>query len=147
MLTALLPPGLSVDHMMFRVERALDDLSRLRATREALAYWLAGPYRRALANPKMAPFGAGSMLPEDIPSAMRTTHVALVTMRMAAMRGDVTSVLPPQVDVVQMRDRTGGSGFAPFHTDGAALSHRALSLLLAHYLTCPERYVGRQTEA
>ena len=51
------------------------------------------------------------------------------------------SLMPAVVDVIPVHDMYGGHGFAAIDQPNAKLDARALSLLLADYLTRPDEYV------
>ena len=135
-----LPPPLTVERSSNNVRGALDELSRLEPNKYALADWLNGPYRAALVLPHPGPFSLRMSQPVDV--AIRDAQNRLASAQDAAETdGDrFASTLPELVHVVRVYDEGGEKGFAPIDLPGATLAARALSLLLAHYLTRPHAY-------
>ncbi len=125
---------------MNNVQGALDELARLETNKYALADWLNGPYRAALALPHPGPFSLRMSQAVDV--AIRDAQTRLASARDAAISDGqrFASTLPELVHVVRVYDEGGEKGFAPIDLPGATLTARALSLLLAHYLTRPSEY-------
>jgi hypothetical protein len=77
------------------------------------------PNKYALADWLNGPYRAALVLPHPGPFSLRMSQ---------------------PVDVARVYDEDGERGFAPIDLPGATLGARALSLLLAHYLTRPHAY-------
>jgi hypothetical protein len=143
----MLPEGRTVDDVARAVSFALRELLRLEPSKYALGHWLYGAYRAALVGHASQPFSlrtAGDVehTIQDAQNALRRARVA------ASAPGDrFAASLPPRVHVVRIRDDAGDEGFAPMDVPGSPLAARALSLLLADYLTCPESYEDVVREA
>lgn len=137
-----LPPPLTVARSTARVETAIEELARLEPNKYALAGWLNGAYRAALALPHPGPFSLRMSTTVDI--AVRDAQKQLASAREAACcDGErFVTTLPALVHVVRVHDEAGEKGFAPIDLPGATLTARGLSLLLAHYLTRPNEYLA-----
>ena len=142
-----LPTGTHVRDVAARVRDALGELVTMEPTKYALAHWLNGAYRDALAISGDEPFTL--RMTSDVAVAVPHAQRVLEETRIAARKTDGRFIerLPPRVHVVRVRDDEGGVGFAPIDVRGAPLVARALSLLLADYLMCPERYAGDERAA
>ena len=142
-----LQEGRSVADVMRAVSNALDELLDLEPNKYALGHWLYGAYRGALASQASCPFSL--RLSADVATTIRDAQAALRRARDAAALADdrFIGTMPARVHVVRIRDAMGHDGFAPLDVPGASLAARALSLLLADYLTRPERYAEHALEA
>ncbi len=142
-----LQPGTTVHDLADASRAAIDEFLALdpQDTR-GLSRWFAGPYRTAVsfAGRRM---GSGTHvraaqppIPEIVSRAQETLRAA---MNAAVKRGaeGLVAELPAVVDVIPVRDVFGARGFAPLNPSCSRLAIRVLTLLVAHYLTCPDAYV------
>lgn len=138
--TIILSAGRTVTSVARSVSYALEDFGRLEPTKYALGHWLYGAYRAALVGHASQPFSL--RIATDVGLAIRDAQNALRRASVAACAADdrFIGALPPRVHVVRIRDDQGTDGFAPMDVPAASLAARTLSLLLADYLTHPERY-------
>jgi hypothetical protein len=132
-----LQPPITVERSMTRVEGALEELARLEPNKYALADWLNGAYRAALALPHPGPFSLRMSTAVDV-----AVREAPSQREAACSDGErFVATLPSLVHVVRVHDEEGAKGFSPIDLPGATLTARGLSLLLAHYLTRPGEYL------
>ena len=128
---------------------ALEELLVLDASHFALAHWLRHSYRNALVVGGREHWPFALRLATSLDVAIEDAKRQLVRARRAAraLDGSFFANLPARVHVVRTRDRDGAIGFSPIDVRGASLAARGLSLLLADYLTHPERYLGSSSAA
>ena len=147
--TMILPESMTVSAAAERCRVALEELLVLEASHFALAHWLCNSYRNALVvgGREHWPFALRLATPLEV--AVEDAKRQVVRARRAACAPDGSFVanLPARVHVVRTRDRVGAIGFSPIDVRGASLAARGLSLLLADYLTYPERYMGASSAA
>ena len=137
-----LPPRVRVVDVGARVREALEELTTMEPTRYALAHWLAGSYRRALAVGGRDPWPITVHTPTLVEAAIAQAQRVLADVRDAARALDESFLqrLPGRVHVVRVRDDAAELGFLPIDVKGATLDARALSLLVADVFMRPEAY-------
>lgn len=146
-----LPIGVRVGEVAAASRQALDDFLALHPQdSQALGDWFSGAYRRAVdfTGRQASPTSTGARLVSrdsaKLPGEDLVAHVqaAVRVAKDTAANGsaELVALLPPLVAVVPVHDAEGGHGFAPLNEGHARLATRVLTLLLAHYLTCPGDY-------
>jgi len=144
-----LPRGTTVLQAADATRAALDEFLELYPNDKfALSNWLIGSYRKATSyGPRRAPPALQPDRPSSAPPvSMVISHAQAITraaLQAAAKPGadGLLSLMPAVVDVIPVHDMYGGHGFAAIDQPNAKLDARALSLLLADYLTRPDEYV------
>ena len=137
-----LPPRVRVVDVGARVRVALEELTTMEPTRYALAHWLAGSYRRALAVAGRDPWPITVHTPTLVEAALVQAQRVVADVRDSARTLDEGFLqrLPGRVHVVRVRDDAAELGFLPIDVKGATLEARALSLLVADVFMRPEAY-------
>jgi hypothetical protein len=140
------PEGTTVFDIANASRVALNEFIELDAAdTDALSRWLSGAYRDALSHasreiPHEAKELSSQPLTEsDVRSAQRAANKAIA----AAWNGSpeqLIRILPSLVDVIPVHDTSGARGFAPIDRPRSSLATRALTLLLADFLTRPADY-------
>ena len=149
----LLPGHVTVDAVADASRAALRAFMVLDANKRALSEWLVGPYRAATS------FGPGRLKTHSSAPPAQARHTTpmniqdLVTMSKdvvraaveASRRGvdDLVELLPPVVQVIPVHDHLGFHGFVPVDEARTRLCDRALSLLVADYLTRPDDFLEK----
>jgi hypothetical protein len=146
-----LPRGTTVLEVADATRAALDEFLELDPNDKlALSEWLIGPYRQATSygprrlRPSLPPSGEHVSV---VPLSMIVSHaqvIARAALEAAEQPGadGLLPLMPAVVDVIPIHDAFGGHGFAAVDLAHAKLDARALSLLLADYLTRPDEYVA-----
>ena len=145
-----LPGSITVDEAADLSRRALSAFVAMRDDKTALAGWLTGDYRVATSfgPPRQArargsaaaltPSGA-LRVDEVIEGARLVVHAALAAASSPGAEA-LVACLPTVVHVLRVVDFRGRAGFVPFDPPRARLADRALSLLVADYMTRPDHF-------
>ena len=104
----------------------------------ALAQWFAVPYRTAVRFARTPVTVPSLPSPDIVASAQDVVCTALTAAARPGAEG-LVSLLPSVVHVLLVEDVFGAHGYAPIDHE-ARLVVRALTLLLADYLTRPDDY-------
>ena len=139
--SVLLPGTLGIGQAADAARDALCELLTMKADPEALAVWLAGPYRSATRFATR--LRSSARRPEDASSILAAQRGCARVIDAASHGSEaLVRVLPPVVHIRPAHDRFGGRGFVPLDVTGAPLLDRAVALALADYFTRPEEFLA-----
>lgn len=141
-----LAQGISINDVANASRLALNEFIALDPTSgDALTSWLAGAYSQAVSfGPGGAPLELRHQVviyPNDIVTAQRAA-VSAIEAASNASPESLIGFLPSFLDVVAVHDSSGAEGFAPIDRTRTGLITRALTLLLADFLTRPDDYAS-----
>jgi hypothetical protein len=159
-----LPSGVGVDNIADWCCTALEGYLSLSSVDE-VGQWFESSYQRAAGQSDRAslvpPSGrmvssrsipprslapAASLSPEQSLRADQQRVRALIRLARGSDSGAFVAALPSTVSVVRVHDAFGGKGVGPTDAPGLTMLARAISLLVAHYLTSPEQFVAPRDE-